>query len=147
MILCEGKCRSMCGQGSSWSGGSSLTNEVRCIVDASAPLILSGLRIRAQWARAVRLAVDNMGGQDAVGSHALLDPFYDRAKLVKRPAADTSGAMEHARDHEQPEEARRSGAHPGRHAFVVVDAGLGVQSRIGPAEVHQQLSAALFETR
>ena len=99
---------------------------------------------------------------DALGHFALLHPRLQRAadivfwivtqsrryiclaECVRFLAALT---VPHAGHHEQPEECLRAlcAAHARKHALVVVDAGLRRDQIIGPAEIHQQLPAALFE--
>src|SRR5262245_60510367 len=120
-------------------------NEALGVVRVSASFALSNLRVRAQGTGSDYLAVPALRGHDLFGRDAFLDPFDQRGQKVALIRTDSAAAMSHSRDHKQPEEVRGRSPEAGAHFLVIIDAHHRVQRGVGPAVIHDYLTAARFE--
>jgi hypothetical protein len=124
------------------------TVELGGIVGAPRPLIFGNLRIGTEGAGPVDLAIRQTGRDNALGCFSLFHPLFDRANRIERSRPLTEPAMIHSRNHEESVGTLyliRTSKEL-QHAVVIVDAIEWRNSRIAPAVIVEQFSAALEET-
>ena len=73
--------------------------------------------------------------------------MQQRRGRVKGAGSHSTAAMEHARDHEEPEEFASGITHALQHLVIILDGHPGVELRIGPAKIHDEFTAMLPKLR
>ena len=122
-----------------------LAGEVRRVVDAARAFVAGDLGPGAQRARADGLPVHDARGSDRGRRFARFHPMHEGRDAIEGARPNATTAMEHAGDHEQAREFGRRRAHLCHYVLVVFEAHAGIELRVGPSEVHEQLAAALTE--
>ena len=110
-------------------------------------MYIGDLRIGAQRARHIDLAVADVRGDDLLGRLSLLAPALHHGHLVELVGTLAAGAMLHARNHEEPQPIALIRTHGLEHRAVEIDCVAGRNGLIGPAVIEQQLAAVFLERR
>src|SRR5262245_8228601 len=125
------------------------TDEVRRIISAASSRPYCNVRIRAEWPRLYRPAINWFGDENRLRRLFILDPIDKciEQSVISRSRPRSTIAMENARRHEEAGELRCSSITPAtcllHHAIVVVDGSLRHDKVIAPTMPHEQFAAAL----